>query len=367
MIALAVNLAFAQRVGVGASQELSGELEDVLTTTLRPVRKTSALVDLDGVAKHFSPEASAIEALSEADLCIVQHDDRSEEERDAEISALLHRNRRLCEQSSACHYFLSDSGDMPPWWAKVRAVRDAMRDRPSCQFFYWIDSDATIRAKSLGDLAELFEDEKSIVISGDMPPWTSPFCAGVWGIRNDADAKEMINDWLGLFPDTAWHKDEHNHWQCRVNGLKCVWAGEQYEQGSFITHLEPKYASRIQHVSFSVLNNPDCHVDDGALVSHFAGASQGGAQHEKIMHKIDTCFSVHEELVQQRVPAVLPVHESESAATASWRSHLELRTVFGLTSAAALLAFVLAYWCYEKKGRVMKANGGKSGSKDTVE
>lgn len=195
-------------------------------------------------------------------LYIVQYDDRPVVPK--KLASLIDHNKVLCSKESNCVHVFKTKSDMPPYWAKVEAVRDVMTSTSPGSLIVWVDSDAAIR--NIQSLREILS-KNTMTISGDMPPWSSPFNAGVWGIKNDIYGKQLIEEWLALFPSGNWSRSKSGTWKCHA----CIWAGTSYEQGSFAKYILTKYEEHIQRVPWDVINYPHCKAKPSTIVHHFAG------------------------------------------------------------------------------------------------
>ena len=203
-----------------------------------------------------------------SDLCIVQYDDRDDLGDD--LKKLTDHNKKVCDTMKNCTYMYSnDNMNLPPYWAKVKAVDNALST--NCKNVFWVDTDAAIRTFNSEELVNLLS-EKSMVLSGDMPPWKSgKFNAGVWGVKNDDTGKRIIKDWMNTYDSKSWIQNPDKKWYCISDNQFCEWGGPKYEQGSFVEHIQSRYADDINTVKFTVLNNPKCKKNGETLVSHFAG------------------------------------------------------------------------------------------------
>ena len=92
-----------------------------------------------------------------------------------------------------------------------------------------------------------------MLISAAMPPWTACFNAGDWAVRNSQRGRTLMNNWLSLFEPKKWRK-LGSSW-ATVDAAD-EYAGESYEQGSFIAHIMPEYKKDIRVVGYETINNP---------------------------------------------------------------------------------------------------------------
>jgi len=98
-----------------------------------------------------------------------------------------------------------------------------------------------------------------------MPPWNEKFNAGVWCVKNSSLTQNILTEWFSYYDKNAWEKKD-NIWECQ----NCVWAGEKYEQGSFIENILNKYKDNIEETNYKILNN-HIYCRDYDCINHFAG------------------------------------------------------------------------------------------------
>jgi hypothetical protein len=82
-------------------------------------------------------------------------------------------------------------------------------------------------------------------------------------VRNDAKGLEIMNSWLESYKDTEWVKNG-NSWE--TSG---PFGGINYEQGSFIQRVYPRYIKEIEYYEWSVLQSQT--VSEEVFTVHFYG------------------------------------------------------------------------------------------------
>lgn len=215
------------------------------------------------------------ENMDSEHICIVQYDDRSEEELGHQAE-LMKQNEKLCkEKSSSCTYFnLKYNADKPIYWEKVFVTSDVMKSNPQCDIVAYLDSDAVMNTSP-----DMFADamKNSDFLLTDDPSldpkklWTQlkPFNAGVWAVRNSETGIQIMEEWKNAYNPDMWWKNAKNRWTC---GLTCEWGGPAYEQGAFVSVIND-HCESMRKESWKVWNNKLCDSDipSDALVCHFMG------------------------------------------------------------------------------------------------
>ena len=202
-------------------------------------------------------------------VLVLQIEDRN----DPVLNKFMKSNEIICKSNDMEYVFLKKSSELvPPYWAKVFEIKKLMDKNKYVDYILWVDSDAffiNFTKERFSKFLEKYNDY-SFIGTPDMPPWTGKFNAGVFIIKNNKIGNEMINKWI-----TYYHKDVWNYnkttdkWK-----TDATWAGDEYEQGSFSTHIltNPKFSNDIIMVPYYYLNNNNCsdHQDETILV-HLAG------------------------------------------------------------------------------------------------
>jgi hypothetical protein len=197
-------------------------------------------------------------------------------------------NREICREMGYEYRFaLLNDSSVPPFWGKIFALRDALhegRDRYSAAMF--LDSDAVLYNASKSSIEGLLAEnpDKSFVYCNDPPLWNGPFDAAVFIVRNDEMGRLIMDSWADLYDNMGmgerWKRmepvkqDTISHlygWTCPG----CIWAGAQYEQGSFSKYILPVFKKHLLRVSPWVFMMWDIPPIETALSIHFPG---GGAK-----------------------------------------------------------------------------------------
>lgn len=184
-------------------------------------------------------------------LLLLQMEDRKK----PTLTTFLRHNKQTCSENHIKYVFIEKSMfHAPPYWRKILELEQCMKNNPTIDYVMWLDSDAFLSKFSVLKMQRLLEKHKdrSMIISGDMPPWTSPFNAGSFIVKNNAIGKTMMKEWIATYHPNKWTYHD-SKWT-----TECIWAGEEYEQGAFLKHILPKYKKHIAKVHYSILNNHQC-------------------------------------------------------------------------------------------------------------
>ena len=193
-----------------------------------------------------------------------------EDRSDSLLTLFMNHNREQCQSSRFEYVFLEKStANVPPYWGKIVELQRLLAD-PSRDYVMWLDSDAFLYKFDKARFTQFLNTNSaySMIISGDMPPYTSPFNAGSFIVKNDEAGRTIVDTWM-----SAYHPDKWSH----ANGkwtTSGMWAGPEYEQGAFVANIfyKDEFVPHIKKVHYSVLNNNSCiHNTDNTLVVHLAG------------------------------------------------------------------------------------------------
>lgn len=199
--------------------------------------------------------------LRQPPFIVLQMEDR----KNSEIETLMSYTRKKTLEYGGHYFFLESFSELPPYWRKVFGLRFLMKKFPNTKLFMWVDSDAYIVNNPL----KFLDDKKySMWISPDAPVYTSPFCAGVFIVRNDKKGQQIMNEWTSYFKSETWNFSD-GRWS--TNG---DWAGETYEQGSFIKNILPRSEELgIKKMPYYVLNEVNCREPNQETSAiHLAGS-----------------------------------------------------------------------------------------------
>lgn len=215
-------------------------------------------------------------------ILVLQIEDRN----DPLLNKFMKSNEIICKNNDMEYIFLKKSAELvPPYWAKVFEIKKIMEEKKDFDYILWVDSDAFFINFTKQRFSEFLEKYKeySFIGTPDMPPWTGQFNAGVFIIKNTEIGKEMVNKWITYYHTNVWNYNKKtDKWK-----TDAVWAGDEYEQGSFSTYMlkDSKFSKHIKIIPYYYLNNHTCgdHQEDTLLV-HLAG------NYKKDQKNVDTCI-----------------------------------------------------------------------------
>lgn len=230
-------------------------------------------------------------------LCIVQADDRNLDDFPV-LRRFTELNKQWCNGRSKlgkpCVYSLTNprNVDVPPLWYKVWATHESL-NRPLCSTVLWLDTDAVLRDR-LWDPRDVMEQlDADMIGSPDRPPWTAPFCAGVFAVRNTARGRQIIQEWWDAYlsNSSAWSRSADGSWLCDGSNLRelslagashrCQWAnGIANDQGAaekIGVHKMPGF----KLVDWRMIQSES----ESAKVNHFAGGDWKASDANKIDFK----------------------------------------------------------------------------------
>ena len=168
---------------------------------------------------------------------VLQYDNRQLTDLDIH---LINQNIEYCNWHNYKHLFITKSFDLPPYWIKVLLINELLKSG-KYEGILWLDTDACIHDTTT-KLEDIIIAGKTFYFSPDKPVWeiSSIFNAGVFFILNNSIGISLIDEWMKCYNDAVWHKNETNKWITTSE-----WAGDAYEQGSFCTHILPRYAEHV--------------------------------------------------------------------------------------------------------------------------
>ncbi len=217
------------------------------------------------ILKYYFP---IFEAFENNTWAIVQYDDRELNNNEQE---LVNINKKYAAAHNYDYIFLKDGyNHLPPYWAKVAAVRDVMKQGKH-KGVCWIDTDAVFvnHSKSIEEFCNNEGvREAAFVMAKDPPQWNMDFNAGVWFVRNNSHGNAVMDHWMKCWDAVMndWTK-EGTKWKCSG-----VWAGPSYEQGAFIENVmkNDDLRGHIAQLSYDFLQTIDWTLPN-AFTIHFAG------------------------------------------------------------------------------------------------
>jgi len=215
-----------------------------------------------------------------------------EDRKDDKLTRFMKENKKICQKNGIQYIFIEKSRDhVPPYWGKIFELRRIMEENTDVDYFIWLDSDAFFIHFNNNKLYELLKthEKYSMIITKDMPPWgNAEFNAGSFIIKNDEYGNKIINKWCSLYNSNDWtYKDDK--WV-----TESTWAGNSYEQGSFVTYIlnESEYKSHIVQLPYDVLNNNNCESVENTISTHLAGNFKND---ESI---VDKCLSIFQSAME---------------------------------------------------------------------
>lgn len=219
----------------------------------KSIKKSKSNINLINQKKKYNKNS----------ICVVSYDNRKVLPEN--LDKLVKLNKKYCKKYNIPYFFYNNNTNYPPYWTKVLLVLEELR-RKRYKYILWLDSDALIHLNQhLFTFIKLHMKNSNLLISSDPPIWDSPFNAGVWCIKNNNKTKKLLESWLSYYNKDSW-TEEKGKWKCN----RCRWAGLEYEQGSFIEYILPKYKNDIQIVNYKLINN-NKYNKDLECIFHFAG------------------------------------------------------------------------------------------------
>lgn len=202
-------------------------------------------------------------------ICVLQIEDRN----DTFINKLMKSNESICKSNDIEYKFLKKSSEhVPPYWGKIKEIKKILDTHSEFDYVFWVDSDAFFINFNKERLLKFLEkyNSYSFICTKDMPPWSGNFNAGVFIVKNNEIGKSILDKWLSYYHENVWSYDNDTQkWSTTA-----VWAGEEYEQGSFSKFIinDPAFMNDIISLPYYYLNNNNCedHQDETLLV-HLAG------------------------------------------------------------------------------------------------
>ncbi len=203
---------------------------------------------------------------------ILQYDDRN----NSYNKKLMKLNKEYCNLFGYNYLFFNSTDiSLPPYWIKVYLAKKLLEKNPTSKGCIWLDSDAVIHQRTK-PIEWVLKEEKDFYLCPDPPLWSSPFNAGVWIVRNTSIGKSILIDWMKCYNPKNWSIGSNKKWK-----TKGKWAGIDYEQGSFVKYILPKYKYNLCILPYHVLQTqeikdvkPDtfalhfCHKKDEGIIKY---------------------------------------------------------------------------------------------------
>jgi TusA-related sulfurtransferase len=208
-------------------------------------------------------------------VALVQYDNRSDQDL-GYMCDLIKLNADYAKKHGYTHIFNRDRHDLPPYWVKVFIVLDALKQ--GFDIVVWLDSDAVVHDFDR-KIESFFEGYESFIYASDCGTWPEFFNAGIFFVKKSATP--IVEDWAALYDKTMWVND-NNFWR----HCKGRWAGEAFEQGSFIDNIIPKYEKVLKKIDWRIIQCP--YPIPESFVVHFAGQFRSNASMYSHLNKEKT-------------------------------------------------------------------------------
>ena len=193
---------------------------------------------------------------------IIQYDNRP---LDTNTNCLIDINKKYCQLYKYDYIFSSDEYNLPPYWIKVKLIQEYLLSN-KYKGIMWLDTDACIYDNI--KIEDIMIENKSFFLAPDNEIWDSPFCAGVFIVLNNFIGNSIINEWMTLYDKNNW-TNVNNKWH-----TNCDWAGDDYEQGSFVKNIMSNYKNVIHSFDWYFFNATYSNISEynkKIFTLHFAG------------------------------------------------------------------------------------------------
>lgn len=211
------------------------------------------------------------------------------------------------------------AASVPPWWLKVAMAKQFLEEEGDGEeeeerWVLWMDADAMPARPECGLEAVLDAWPHAVFVGGaDGPPELHPeyyFNAGVWAVRAGPLGRAVMDAWWAHFRPERWRSAGGPNGSVAWTCPQCVWAGPEYEQGSFNGHVwrHPAWAARVEVVPWGVFHvrHPAAMPAAAARAFTFHFASAGRPKEELRVYRqylVDThATGRHHELPPPPLP-----------------------------------------------------------------
>lgn len=182
--------------------------------------------------------------------------------------------KRYCKSHGYEMYVFdhSNKSELSPYWIRVNDMHRLLKDTPKDSLIVYFDLDAivhpdffNIRLEDIINSLDRNTNSKwDIYAPIDPGPLNFEMNTGIIIARNTDWTQSFVNTWLSNYPKGFWKKDIlTNKWSCTINQNrlnKCLWAGDEYEQGMFNRLYQRDVLDSKKHilpVDLSILGNSD--------------------------------------------------------------------------------------------------------------
>ena len=162
--------------------------------------------------------------------------------------------QEYCKKHDYTFYAFDNSSDnsISPYWLKVRDMKKLLnKEVPEGSIVVYFDLDAIIRPEmfdtSLGSIINsldtLYDKTWNMYVSLD--PFYYEMNAGIIIARNTEWTRNFVDLWFLNYPKGFWKINEKTHkWTCN----KCLWSGDEYEQGMFNRMYQRNLLDAQEHI-----------------------------------------------------------------------------------------------------------------------
>ena len=214
-------------------------------------------------------------------VLVLQLEDRTNNN----LNIFMNENKQICINNNIKYIFLEKSSfNVPAYWGKIFEIDKLMDEYPDIEYFMWLDSDAffiNFDNNKFQNFLKKYESY-SMIITNDMPPFDAEFNAGSFIIKNNKYGHDIIKEWTSFYNPNKWEYKDLT-WR-----TESAWAGEEYEQGSFIKYIlhNPKFNTHIINLPYYYLNNNNCENNIDTITTHLAGI------HKEDDNILEKCFKI---------------------------------------------------------------------------
>lgn len=192
--------------------------------------------------------------------------------------------KKYCEKNGYSFLTLDHSGqkEISPYWLRVKDLvyltHNILNEDDILLYF---DLDSIINPdyhnwkieKILNSLDVSTNNKWKMYVSMDPIEYMKDsFNTGIIIVRNKDWSRKFLQYWLDSYPSERWNYDSKSkRWNCNI----CIWAGDNYEQGSLSKIYDNNILNskrNILPVDVSIFGNPN-HMKKDAFTIHLMGVS----------------------------------------------------------------------------------------------
>lgn len=167
----------------------------------------------------------------------------------------------------------SSESAMSPYWIRVKDLLALLQATPSNALIMYLDLDAAVHPDRFGTRLETLVGklDSATKREWDMYAAVDPGVAnfemntGIIIAKNTEWTRAFVGTWLANYPRGFWKRGVDGRWTCSTGSTtsfinKCLWAGDEYEQGMFNRLYQRDILDARKHilpVDTSVFGNKD--------------------------------------------------------------------------------------------------------------